>query len=176
VIDIVAIREEHIESFHATLDAVARERRYLARLEAPPLETTREFVRRTIAKGWPHLVAVEDGRLIGWCDVIPNERQSATHCGMLGIGLLPSVRGQGIGKRLLCGTLEAARAFGLLRVELMVRVDNSNAIALYERAGFQVEGRRRRASCVDSVFHDVFIMAVLFDEAPPWANSVRQTR
>ena len=33
-IEIVPIAEAHIESFHRTLDVVARERRYLAFLEA----------------------------------------------------------------------------------------------------------------------------------------------
>jgi hypothetical protein len=38
-IQIVPIAEEHIESLHRCFDAVARERKYLARVQAPPLET-----------------------------------------------------------------------------------------------------------------------------------------
>ena len=48
----------HIAGFHAALDRVARERRYLALLEAPPLERTAEFVRGNIAGGNPQYVAV----------------------------------------------------------------------------------------------------------------------
>ena len=40
-IDIVPIREDLIDSFHAALDVVCRERVYLAFLEAPPIEATR---------------------------------------------------------------------------------------------------------------------------------------
>ena len=36
-VDIASIREEHIEGYHAALDVVARERRYLSFLEAPPI-------------------------------------------------------------------------------------------------------------------------------------------
>jgi hypothetical protein len=43
MIEIVPISPAHIEGFHRTLDLVARERRYLALLEAPPLESMRAF-------------------------------------------------------------------------------------------------------------------------------------
>ena len=36
-IRIVPITLEHVEGFHAALDAVSRERRWLAMVEAPPL-------------------------------------------------------------------------------------------------------------------------------------------
>ena len=41
---ICPIAEEYIEGFHRCLDNVARERRYLGFLQAPPLESTRGFV------------------------------------------------------------------------------------------------------------------------------------
>lgn len=162
-VEIMQIREEQIESYHATLDVVARERAYLALLEAPPIEKTQEFVRGNIAKGCPHLVAVEDGRVIGWCDVAPMARPAMQHCGVLGMGLLPDRRGRGVGRELLRRALEAARAFGFARVELTVREDNAPATALYRKLGFEVEGRHRRALLVDGVFHDLMIMALLID-------------
>ena len=56
---IVPIREDLIDSFHAGLDVVCRERIYLAFLEAPPIEPTREFARNNIAQGHPQFVALE---------------------------------------------------------------------------------------------------------------------
>src|SRR5207342_542846 len=52
---IVEIAEQHIESFRAAVDSVARERRYLALLEAPPEADTRKYVQDSIAGGVPHL-------------------------------------------------------------------------------------------------------------------------
>ena len=52
------------------------------------------------------------------------------------MGLLPEFRRQGIGGRLIRQTLDAARAFGLHRVELTVRENNAVAIALYKKFGF----------------------------------------
>jgi hypothetical protein len=48
--EVVPIAETHIEGFHAALDSVARERRYLYFLEAPALEDASKFVRNTIGK------------------------------------------------------------------------------------------------------------------------------
>jgi len=162
-IDIIPIREDLIDSFHAALDVVCRERVYLAFLEAPPLASTRAFVRDNIAKGQPQLVAMEGDRVVGWCDVTPMPRPALRHCGVLGMALLPAWRGRGLGERLIRQTLEAARTFGFSRVELTVRGDNTRAQALYHKIGFEVEGRKRRAVLVDAAYDDLVVMALLFD-------------
>jgi ribosomal protein S18 acetylase RimI-like enzyme len=165
-VEIGPITEAHIESFHQTLDVVARERRYLAFLEAPPLESTRAFILNHIRQGYPQFVATvadEAGRceVVGWCDVTPKSRPIYAHCGVLGMGLLPRFRSQGLGRRLITRTLQAARACGLTRVELSVREDNRNAIALYERVGFVTEGRQRNGVMVDGRYEDIIEMAIL---------------
>ena len=162
-IDIVPIREDLIDSYYAALDVVCRERSYLAFLVTLPIEQVREFVREMIAKGQPQLVALEGKRVVGWCDVTPAQRAAMRHGGILGISLLPEWRGRGLGERLIRRTLDAARAFGLVRVELSVREDNTRAMALYRKVGFEVEGRKRRALRIDGVLSDLVLMALLFD-------------
>ena len=78
------------------------------------------------------------------------------------MGLLPAVRGQGIGQRLMEAALKAAQSYGFTRVELAVRADNVRAIALYERLGFVREGVLRNGFCVDGVYFDVYTMALLY--------------
>jgi len=95
-VEIVPIAQDHIESFHRALDFVARERRYLSFLEAPPLEAVRAFVLDNIKQGYPELVAVSAGQVAGWCDVIPNPRRIFAHVGVLGMAVLPAFRGQGV--------------------------------------------------------------------------------
>ena len=164
--EIAEVREEHIAGCHAALDVVARERKYLTFLEAPPIELSRVFIRGSVEKGHPHFVALAGDRVVGWCDIRPRERPVTRHCGVLGIGILPDWRGLGVGRRLMERTLEAARAFPLARVELAVRADNARAVALYRKVGFEVEGRRQRAMLVDGVYYDDIVMALLFDVAP----------
>jgi ribosomal protein S18 acetylase RimI-like enzyme len=161
-VEIVPITQDHIESFHLALDFVARERRYLSFLEAPPLESMRAFVLNNISQGYPQLVAVSASQVVGWCDIVPKPRPIYAHVGVLGMGLLPEFRGQRLGDRLIRQTLAAARAFGLNRVELSVRENNAGAVALYKRVGFEIEGLQRNATRVEGVYENVVLMAILF--------------
>lgn len=60
-------------------------------------------------------------------------------------------------------TLAAAKEKGLTRVELTVRETNTNAIALYKKVGFEIEGILRNAIYVDGVYINHVAMAILFD-------------
>ena len=159
---IVPIANEHISGFHAAIDVVARERKYLAHLEAPPFEETRRFVLRNIEHGHPQFVALSAGTVVGWCDVLPNRsRIIYSHCGTLGVGLLPEFRGKGIGRQLMRRTIDAAFAFGLTRIELTVRQGNTKAIALYKSLGFEIEGLHRNAVCIEGHYENLHSMALL---------------
>jgi RimJ/RimL family protein N-acetyltransferase len=158
---IVPMAEEHIDGFRLALDRVSKERRYLTFLEAPPLVQVREFVLGNLRKGYPCLVAVFEERVVGWCDVLPVDRPTRAHCGVLGIALLPQFRGRGIGSALLRATIDEARRAGMTRIELSYRSGNPAAGALYERFGFVVEGRQRKAVRVDGEYEDLVCMALL---------------
>ena len=160
-VEIAPRTQDHIESFHETFDFIARERRYLAFLEAPSLESTRAFILNMIAQGYPQRVALSGDKVVGWCDVIPKQMPIYAHSGVLGIGLLPQFRRQGIGSRLIEQSLVAARTFGLRRVELTVREHNNSAIALYRKVGFEIEGVQRNAVLLDGVYENLVFMGVL---------------
>ncbi len=158
-IEIVPIQRRHIGAFHALLDAVARERRYLAFLSAPPLAQARRFVLNNLRNGCAQFVALDGEQLVGWCDVVPKAQETLRHSGTLGMGVAATHRGQGIGSRLMDVTLDAAQAGGLSRIELVVRADNAPAIALYRRKGFILEGTLRRYLQVDGAWFDACLMA-----------------
>jgi len=162
-IRIEPIREDHVDGFRDALDIVARERKYLIFLEAPPIEAMLAFVRENIAGGHPHMVAVADGKVVGWCDIRRGSRDAEAHCGTLGMGIIPGYRDRGLGRRLITAVLDAARAAGLHRVELNAHADNFRAIALYERVGFEHEGSARHAVRIDGHYIDSVKMALLFE-------------
>lgn len=90
---IVPITEEYIVGFHNAIDIVSRERQYLAFLEAPPIESTRDFVLNNIRSRNPQFVVLSDASVVGWCDVERNvSRPVLAHCGTLGVGLLSNFR------------------------------------------------------------------------------------
>jgi len=146
------------------LDVVAREHKYLAFLEAPPLEDTRAFIMRNIARNNIQLVALVDGRVVGWADILPKDRPIHAHVGVLGIGLVPEFRGKGVGTALLRHVLEQGRK-KYVRVELTVRAANTRAIALYEKLGLQREGVCGDAVFVDGRYEDLIMMAII--DRPP---------
>lgn len=171
-VEIVQMSRRHVAGFREVLDAVARERRYLAFLEAPPLARVRRFVLGNLKSGAPQFVAVDDGRVVGWCDVTPKTHETLSHSGVLGMGVAASHRGRGIGSALLRTTLDAALARGLTRIELVVRVDNQRAIGLYRRNGFEIEGTLRHYLVVDGAEYDALQMARL---APGRATTTTAT-
>jgi len=165
---IVATAEFHIPGLHAALDQVAKERRYLAYLAAPPLTATREFSRALMGGAGVQMVAVTpDERVVGWCDIVRVPMEGFNHTGRLGMGLLGPYRGQGIGRRLAEAAIAAAKDSGMTRIELEVMASNQNAIRLYEKLGFVHEGVKRGARHLDGAWEDHILMALLATEPPP---------
>jgi ribosomal protein S18 acetylase RimI-like enzyme len=162
-LEIVPITEDHIQGFCSAVDSVARERKYLAFLEGPPINTTEDFVLQNIKGNWPHLVAISEGKIIGWCDISALNRPVFAHIGSLGIGVLAPYRGQGIGKELMRAALQKAKQKGLTRIELTVRENNASAITLYEKMGFEKEGVHKNGVCIDGKYENHIFMALLFD-------------
>ncbi|MGZ5137332.1 MAG: N-acetyltransferase family protein [Burkholderiales bacterium] len=131
--------------------------------EAPVIEQVTEFVLGVIQNKEAQFVAISGEAVIGWCDVLLKPRPALRHSGVLGVGVLSSHRGQGVGTALLEATLNAAKDRGLTRVELYVRTDNERAIRLYEKFGFAVEGVVRKHLRIGSVYRDSYLMSVLYE-------------
>jgi hypothetical protein len=81
------------DAFRSAVDIVARERKFIALVEAPPIEQVRAFVARNVERGYPQIVAVVDGAVVGWCNVPPASRAVSAHVGDLFMGLVPDFRG-----------------------------------------------------------------------------------
>jgi ribosomal protein S18 acetylase RimI-like enzyme len=165
-IEIIPAAHRWIASFRECLDAVARERKYIMFLEAPPLEEMRKFVEAGIARGVPQFFALDGGRVVGWCDITPMAQPGFTHAGRLGMGVLREYRRRGIGRRLVETTLRRAGRMGLERIELDVYGSNEPAIALYRKLGFVVEGVKKNARKLDGAYDDVLVMALLIPREP----------
>ena len=88
------------------------------------------------------LLAVIDGRIVGIAGIDPIGRAyKLKHRANFGISIEKAYWGLGIGRALMEGCIECARKAGYKQVELDVRADNTNAIALYESFGFVEYGR-----------------------------------
>ena len=150
--------EKYFKSFHEALSIVASERVYIEMIEAPPLEKVSSFQSNLILKNGPVYYAINNDRVVGWCDVFPEENPRQSHRGGLGMGLLPEVRGQGLGSKLLSAVLDHAKRFGLEKVELHVYTSNIAGVTLYKNFGFEQEGLIKKYRKLDGQYFDCLAM------------------
>ena len=118
------------------------------------------------------LVALARGEVIGVAGLHlqqPSLRRG--HVRGLAIGLAPQQQGRGIGRMLMTRLLEWADNWsGVLRVELLVHVDNNRAIALYRSLGFIEEGRHKAYALKNGRYVDSISMARLHPNPPRIAD------
>ncbi len=86
---------------------------------------------------------------------------------MLGISVLSSAQGQGVGTALMAALCDYADNWlGILRMELDVYADNAVAISLYKKFGFQLEGTHRAYAIRNGEYATSLSMA-RFHPKPP---------
>ena len=109
------------------------------------------------------LVAVApDGLVAGLAMLSVESNLRRRHSGGLGIMVRTDCQGQGIGTALLEAVLDLADNWLMLRrVELEVYADNQRAVRLYEKFGFETEGRKREAAVKNGAYVDLLVMARL---------------
>jgi len=97
------------------------------------------FVAELTAPHRAWFVAEDSGEIIGYGGV---GVFAAADAHLMNLAVGESLRGQGIGRRLLTSIRGAAAAMGASRITLEVRPSSAAAIALYESAGFAHAGTR----------------------------------
>jgi len=160
VYQIEPITKEYIIGFREAVDIICREKKYFDYPYAPPLEKMRRYVLNNIKHKYPHFVVIKSDSVIGWCDVLPSLEPINSHCGTLWIGLLPEYRGRGIGDKLIQRTLDAAFEFGMTRIELTVREQNSRAILFYKKHGFKINKLYRDAVLMGEKYENIYSMVL----------------
>lgn len=84
------------------------------------------------------LIAADGDVPVGWCRLFPTEVPGEAE---LGIGLLEPYRNQGAGTQMVRRALGWANQRGISRLTLTTRTDNTRAIRVFEKCGFEFTGR-----------------------------------
>jgi GNAT superfamily N-acetyltransferase len=106
-----------------------------------PLENWEEWARAGAGNGGTvTIVAVESER---WVGMIVGRLLDAETAWLEALWVDPTVRGRGLGQRLIEAVADWARGRGAARLDLSVTEGNRAAAAVYTRAGFAPTGRRR---------------------------------
>lgn len=115
-----------------------------------------------LPEGHYQLVACADGEVVGELTLWASNNSRLRHVGGLGMAVRDDWQGKGVGTALMRAALDLADNWlGLARMELHVYTDNTAAIALYEKFGFEVEGTHRRYAFRNGEYVDAYSMARL---------------
>jgi ribosomal protein S18 acetylase RimI-like enzyme len=154
------------------VDSIAREMVYFLRSRFDiAVEEEQVFIARTREQGNLIVVAVLDGKLVGWASLKRGRREFLHHTVELGMGVVRGYRGLGIGTALMDYALKWVAEQGFEKVNLGVRASNERAKSLYRKFGFVEEGYRvREIKDLYGSYHDSVEMAYFVPQAlsPCW--------
>lgn len=109
------------------------------------LETRRAWFRERTARGFPILVAAQDGGVLGFGsfgDFRPWE--GYLHTVEHSVYVQPEAQGRGIGTALLVALVARAGTLGKHAMVAGIEGNNAASLALHRRAGFEESGRLRQ--------------------------------
>jgi putative acetyltransferase len=102
-------------------------------------------------------------RVIGSFRLIPKKDRQAHTIYLGGFVVHHSVKGRGVGTKILSYIVQLAGNQGKTRIELSVDTENTPAIKLYEKIGFVVEGRIRNSykRLPEKRYFDEYLMGLI---------------
>nr|WP_199064466.1 GNAT family N-acetyltransferase [Chromobacterium sp. ASV5] len=127
-----------------------------------PLSVTEKQLREQPATVHNLVACAPAGEVVGWGGLVGNDRPRTRHAASLFLVVDEAWQGKGVGSALMAAIIDLADNWlGLIRVELKVVHDNQRAIALYEKFGFEHEGRMRQEQLRAGKLEDVLAMSRL---------------
>ena len=90
-------------------------------------------------------MAVDGGEVLGWAAMIPvSDRCVYAGVAEESVYVSARARGRGVGRLLLEGLIAASEGQGVWTLQAGIFPENTASIALHERLGFRLVGRRER--------------------------------
>ena len=104
-------------------------------------------------------MADDDGRIVGWVALSPTSAR-ACYRGVAehSVYVTESARGRGVGRALMDALVTSADAGGIWTIQTSIFPENEASVALHERLGFRVVGRRERIAQLDGVWRDTLLL------------------
>jgi phosphinothricin acetyltransferase len=144
VLQVRDAREEDLAGVLAIYNDVIATTTAIYRDDPATLEDRREWWQARAALGYPVLVAVEEGEVVGFASfgdfrASPGYRYTVEHS----VHVRAGRRGSGLGQALMQPLIARARALGKHVMMAGVDADNAGSIRFHERLGFERVGRLR---------------------------------
>ena len=105
------------------------------------------------------LVAVEDGRIVGWTTLAPtSSRDCYAGVAESSVYIAEGARGRGVGRALMEAVIASAEAGGIWTIQAGMFPENTASLTLHERLGFRLVGRFDRIAQLDGVWRDTVLL------------------
>jgi len=115
----------------------------------------------------PRLVARLDGDLVGWAALSPvSDRCAYGGVAEDSVYVTTGRTGLGIGRSLLSELVRRAEDEGIWTIQAGLFPENAASLALHERCGFRIVGRRERLGRHHGVWRDVLLVERRSDRIP----------
>jgi putative acetyltransferase len=101
---------------------------------------------------------------IGMFKLIPLKHRTSHIAYLGGVAIDPQFAGKGYAQKMFKEIIELGKNKQLMRIELSVSVENTRAIALYKKCGFQAEGVLRKYTYLknEDRYIDELLMSYLY--------------
>jgi phosphinothricin acetyltransferase len=105
------------------------------------------------------LVARAGDDILGWAALSPvSNRRCYAGVAEVSLYIAGHARSRGVGTRLLSALIEASERAGIWSLQSLTFPENTASLALQQRHGFRVIGRRERIACRDGRWRDVVLL------------------
>ncbi|WP_028855980.1 GNAT family N-acetyltransferase [Psychrilyobacter atlanticus] len=103
-----------------------------------------------------------DNVVIGMLGIDISPRKRLSHRAAMGINVLKDYWGMGAGSLLMKNAVDFFHLNeNLTKLELEVRSDNLQAVNLYKKFGFKIEGEISKYFCINDKYYSAFLMSLI---------------
>ena len=104
-------------------------------------------------------VATEGNKVVAWAAASPvSDRCCYSGVVENSVYVAPGHQGKGVGNQVLAALVEAAERAGIWTIQTGIFPENTASVALHERCGFRIVGRRERLGQLHGVWRDVLLL------------------
>jgi phosphinothricin acetyltransferase len=105
------------------------------------------------------LIAIDSGRVVGWAALSPvSSRCVYAGVAEVSVYVASDAQGRGIGSHLLRALVTESERKGIWTLQASLFPENEASVALHERCGFRMVGRRQKLGQMNGRWRDVLLL------------------
>jgi len=149
----------YAKQIHDLQTEIYAEQTWFVGNEAPSIAKIELRIRYLDANQSLYLIAKSPAKICGWLELHKLRFDKMKHVASFTLAVSKHCRQQGIASQLLSKAFDWSCKHEVNKLSLNVRAQNQAAINLYEKLGFELEGREKQQIKTQTGFEDNLLMA-----------------